>query len=81
MSRAPSLETCFKKKGRNIRPTYVDWLILGVLSVVWGCSFILIKRSLVAFDPIQVASLRIVIAALAFLPFVPAHLRKVKRSD
>ncbi len=47
---------------------------------MWGCSFILIKRSLVAFDPIQVASLRIVIAALAFLPFVPAQLQKVRRS-
>jgi drug/metabolite transporter (DMT)-like permease len=41
---------------------------LLTLSMVWGSSFILIKRGLVVFDATQVATLRIGISALAFLP-------------
>lgn len=48
----------------------VNFAILIGLSIVWGSSFILIKKALVAFSPDQVASLRISISALAFLPVV-----------
>lgn len=47
-----------------------SWIIMLFLSLVWGCSFILIKKALIAFDPIQVAGLRVSISAIAFLPFV-----------
>lgn len=46
------------------------WITLIVLSLVWGCSFILIKKSLVAFGPMQLACLRISISSLAFTPVV-----------
>ena len=47
-----------------------NWLIFILLSIVWGSSFILIKKSLIAFSPVQVACLRITISMLAFLPIL-----------
>ncbi len=40
------------------------------LSLIWGSSFILIKKSLLALTPLQTGSLRVLISALAFLPWV-----------
>jgi len=37
-----------------------DILSLIVLSLIWGSSFILIKKSLITFNPVQVGTLRIV---------------------
>ena len=47
------------------------------LSIIWGTSFILIKKSLIAFDSVQVASLRILIATLAFTPVFLINIRKI----
>ena len=38
------------------------WLILGVLALTWGSSFILIKQGLVSYSPYQVGALRLTIA-------------------
>lgn len=59
------------------KPTVNHWIILWALGLLWGCSFILIKRGLVCFSPIQTASLRIGISALAFLPMFLWHIKKV----
>lgn len=48
--------------------SFKDWLIFIFLCITWGSSFILIKKGLIAFDPLEVASLRLCITALAFLP-------------
>ncbi len=53
-----------------------SWLTLGFLSIIWGTSFILIKKSLVVFHPVEVALLRIAISAIAFAPFFFAKLRQ-----
>ncbi|TAE27819.1 MAG: DMT family transporter [Cytophagales bacterium] len=45
------------------------WLLLCTMALVWGSSFILIKRSLEAFSPEQVAAGRIFLAFLFFVPF------------
>ena len=47
------------------------------LSLVWGSSYILIKKALIAFDPVQVASLRIIISTIAFLPVFLMHVKKI----
>ena len=39
------------------------WIYLIILSLVWGSSFILIKRSLLGFTALQLGSLRIVFAS------------------
>ncbi len=45
------------------------WLTLAALALVWGSSYILIKKSLLDFEPWQVGHLRLAVAGLAFLPF------------
>lgn len=42
----------------------LKWILLIVLALVWGSSFILIKRGLVGLNPFQLGSLRMVFAAL-----------------
>lgn len=44
------------------------WLLLATLSIIWGSSFILIKKSLDHFNPYQVGSLRVLIAGIILLP-------------
>lgn len=50
--------------------TTKSWLVLVLLSIVWGSSFILIKKALIVFSPLQVAGLRVFLSSLAFLPIV-----------
>lgn len=45
----------------------LKWAYLLVLSLIWGSSFILIKRGLVGLTAIQVGSFRIIFAALFLL--------------
>ena len=54
---------------------WVSWSMLIFLSLIWGSSFILMKRGLVAFSPFQVGTFRILIASVALLPFLA--LRKI----
>lgn len=54
-----------------------NWLTLIALSLVWGTSFILIKKSLIAFSALQVACLRMSISAIAFLPLVVWNMSKI----
>ncbi|MEM1120658.1 MAG: EamA family transporter [Bacteroidota bacterium] len=56
-------------------PSLLSWGILLLLSLVWGSSYILIKKSLIAFTPLQVACLRLSISALAFFPVFLYHFR------
>ncbi|MBK9688352.1 MAG: DMT family transporter [Saprospiraceae bacterium] len=54
-----------------------SWLQLFILGVIWGSSFILIKRSLVGLSPVEVASFRIAIACVALMPFVITQFRQI----
>ena len=49
------------------------WALLIILSVVWGSSFILMKRGLDAFSSDEVAALRISIAFLFLSPLLIKH--------
>lgn len=57
----------------------MPWVLLIVLSLIWGSSFILIKRGLDVYTPGQVAALRIVIAGTLLLPFTFVQLRHTPR--
>ncbi len=63
----------------NNNPKPIHWLALALLVLVWGSSFILIKRGLVAFNSMEVGALRISISFLALSPLLFWHLRKVPR--
>ena len=54
------------------------WAILVFLSIIWGTSFILIKKSLVAFNPEEVAILRVGLSGIAFIPFFLYKFRKLE---
>ncbi len=51
-------------------------MLIFLLALTWGSSYILIKKGLVAFEPEQLASLRITISALSFLPFFIIRYKK-----
>ena len=60
-------------------PTGLAWGLLLVLALVWGSSFILIKRGLTAFAPAEVGALRIVAASLFLVPVALPALRTLTR--
>lgn len=62
------------------RPSRKKWWLLGVLSLIWGSSFILMKRGLFhdgepALSPMQLASARLFIAWLVLLPLLFRYAR------
>ncbi|ANF50754.1 multidrug DMT transporter permease [Chryseobacterium glaciei] len=44
------------------------WILLAILSLIWGSSFILIKKSLEHFNPFEVGALRVLIAGIILMP-------------
>lgn len=51
-----------------------NWMTFVFLAFVWGGSFILIKKGLIHFTPIQVGAMRITLSAIAFIPiFLISH--------
>lgn len=51
----------------SMKPHQFKWLILIVLGLIWGSSFILIKKGLLGLDPFQLGSLRIIFCAVFLL--------------
>jgi len=58
-----------------------QWIIFLILSLIWGSSFILMKRGLDAFTSNQVAAFRIFISYLAFFPIAIKHFNKIKKEN
>lgn len=57
------------------------WFYLIILSVIWGSSFILIKKALLGFNALQLGGLRIVFASLTLFIFGFRSLSKIKLAD
>lgn len=55
------------------------WLYLGVLSLIWGSSFILIKKGLVGLTPYQLGALRIVLTSLILFSVGFKSLNQVRK--
>ncbi|MEO1050477.1 MAG: DMT family transporter [Bacteroidota bacterium] len=55
------------------------WLLLGVLSLIWGSSFILIELGLDSFSGGQVGALRILAASIFLSPLAIQKLGNIKR--
>ncbi len=55
--------------------------LLIILALIWGTSFILIKKGLVVFSPAEVATIRVASAALFVLPVALAKLKGLKSLD
>jgi drug/metabolite transporter (DMT)-like permease len=57
------------------------WLVLATLSLIWGTSYILMKKGLESFSTYQVASLRILISFLCLLPMAVRSLPKLTKDN
>ncbi|WP_431243930.1 DMT family transporter [Flavobacterium sp. P21] len=57
----------------------LKWIYLAILSLIWGSSFILIKKGLIGLTAIQVGSFRIIFAALFLLIVGFNSLKKISR--
>ena len=57
------------------------WMYLFVLSVIWGSSFILIKKALLGLTPYQLGALRIIITGLFLFALGFKNIKTIKTSD
>ncbi|HEU5292353.1 MAG TPA: DMT family transporter [Cyclobacteriaceae bacterium] len=63
----------------NSRFTAVFLLI--VLALIWGTSFILMKRGLLVFSPDEVGALRVTAACVVLLPFAFSNLKSLPKEQ
>ena len=61
-------------KGNNLK-----WIYLAVLSLIWGSSFILIKKSLIGLTDYQVGALRIVLTSLFLFSVGFKSVKQIKK--
>ncbi len=54
-----------------------QWITLLILALVWGSSFILMKRGLRSFDYSQVAALRVFLSFVILMPLYPKLVKKL----
>lgn len=55
------------------------WILLIIIALTWGSSFILIKKSLLVFTPYQIGSFRVAISGLILAYFGIPVLRKMNK--
>lgn len=58
-----------------------SWFLLIVLAIIWGSSFIMIKRGLDHFSALEVASLRILAAATLLSPLSIPALKRIRKDQ
>jgi drug/metabolite transporter (DMT)-like permease len=58
-----------------------QWVAMIFLAFIWGGSFILMKKGLLAFSYTQVASIRIFFGALVMLPFSIRSIKKLNKQN
>lgn len=56
---------------------WFTWGVFILLSLIWGTSFILIKKGLEAYTPFQVVSLRVITAFIVLLFLIIPSLKKI----
>ena len=55
------------------------WFYLAILSLIWGSSFILIKKGLVGLNSVQLASLRMIFAASVIYIYSYNSIKKIPK--
>lgn len=58
-----------------------NWLLLSALTLIWGTSYILIKKGLLAFSPVELACLRISISFLCSVPVLIIGIKTIPRNQ
>ena len=65
----------------DLRKKQWQWAILFIIALTWGTSFILMKRGLMSFSNNQVASLRIFLTFLFFIPLIIPRIKKINKAN
>ncbi|MGI4740542.1 MAG: DMT family transporter [Janthinobacterium lividum] len=76
----PEVPAAAAKMPANPAPSGAAWGLLVVLSLIWGTSFILMKKGLVVFSALELGAARVSVAALLLLPFALREIGRVERS-
>jgi drug/metabolite transporter (DMT)-like permease len=58
-----------------------DWILLLLVALTWGSLFILVKRGLRLFSPLELSAVRFMLCFLILVPFLPRAVRHVRRGD
>lgn len=66
-------------KEKTAPPKYLPIVLFILLSLIWGSSFILIKRGLEVYSPGQVGALRVIFSFLVLLPWAIPSLSKIPK--
>ena len=64
-----------KRRLTELYPLRV-WFVYLLLVLIWGASYLFIKRGLVVFSPTQIAMIRIGVASVGLLPIALYYIRK-----
>ncbi|MDG5490948.1 DMT family transporter [Psychroserpens sp. SPM9] len=59
----------------------VKWVYLLILSIIWGSSFILIKKSLLGLTPYQLGALRTIITGIFLFAVGLKSLKRIKKRE
>lgn len=62
----------------NRESKLLHWIILTALVIVWGSSFILMKKGLITFSSNEVGALRLSVTFIFLLPFLLFRFKKIK---
>jgi drug/metabolite transporter (DMT)-like permease len=63
----------------NQKDKFIIWTAFLYLTLIWGSTFILNKRTLITFDAIQTASLRLTFAMSVMIWFVKPHFAQIPK--
>ena len=61
--------------------SWLPYVLLVVLALIWGSSFILMKEGLKVMTSVQMAAYRISVCGLVFFPFVLKHFKRIEPKD
>ena len=77
---APAVSAALEVGPADAAPSAAAWGLLVVLSLIWGTSFILMKKGLVVFSALELGAARVSVAAALLLPFALREIGRVDRT-
>jgi len=66
---------------KTLLSKFLPWFLLIILAIIWGSSFILMKKGLVSLTPVEIGGIRILSAAVFLIPISIPILRRIKRKQ
>lgn len=62
---------------KPVNQTALAWIIILVVTLIWGSSFLMLKKALIVLGPEQVVAGRMAVAGIVFLPFAIRQAREI----